>query len=96
MRFSAAAPVMARTIATVTATIVDEKRDTAGIIVAKLLPAIKAQKQAEGMEARANSRNIDEARKPPTPEITESYAKLCRLLFKPCAPATESSGKPPA
>ena len=95
IRFSAA-PVIARTIATVTANIVEEKRGTAGIIVAKLLPAMKAQKQAEGMEASANNRNIDEARKPPIPAMTESYAKLCKPGLRPCAPATDSKGRPPA
>jgi hypothetical protein len=49
----AAAPVMASTMATVTPAIVEDMRGTPGIMVEKLLPAMKAQKQAGVMEATA-------------------------------------------
>ena len=71
IRFSAT-PVTASTIATVTPAIIDEIRFTPGIIVEKLLPAINAQKQADGIEAIANRRNIALASAPPSDPITAS------------------------
>ena len=64
IRFSAT-PVTARTMATVTPAMVEDMRDTPGIIVEKLLPAMNAQKQAGVMQAMVNRKNIADARKPP-------------------------------
>ena len=71
IRFSAT-PGTASTIATVTATIIDDMRFTPGIIVEKLLPAISAQKHADGIEAIANRKNIEVASNPPREAITAS------------------------
>ena len=52
-------------IANVMPIIIEDTRFTPGIIVAKLLPAMKAQKQADGMDVTANTRNIAVASTPP-------------------------------
>ena len=52
-------------IATPTPTIVEPTRGTPGIMVEKLLPAIKAQKQAGGIEAIVKRKNMAVAIGPP-------------------------------
>ena len=47
-------------------------RGTPGIMVEKLLPAMKAQKQAGAMEAMVNSKNMAVAMMPPMAPITSS------------------------
>ena len=69
---SAATPVTASTIDTVTPAMVEEMRGTPGIMVEKLLPAMKAQKQAGAIEAMVNSKNMAVARMPPIAPITSS------------------------
>ena len=68
----AAYPVMARISATVTPTIVEDMRGTPGSMVEKLLPAMKAQKQAGTIEATAKRKNIVVARNPPMFPMTAS------------------------
>lgn len=59
-------------MATVMPVMVDDMRFTPGIMVEKLLPAIMAQKQAEGIEAMVKRKNIAVASMPPMPAITAS------------------------
>src|SRR5581483_4578634 len=92
----AAAPVIARIIAMVTPIIVELMRDTRGIIVEKLFPAIKAQKQLGVTEANAKRKNIKLAIPPPIAPITSPYVRVCRFESSARAPATEKRGKPPA
>ena len=68
----AATPLTARTMATVTPAIVDDMRFTPGIMVEKLLPAMKAQKHAGPMEAIVNRKNIAVANTPPIDAMTVS------------------------
>ena len=65
-------------------------------MVEKLFPAMKAVKQAGGMEAMANRKNMAVAMKPPMPEMTASKLKPGHAGSEPVAPATDSSGSPPA
>src|SRR4051794_23118513 len=95
IRFSAT-PVTARRMATVTPTIIDEIRLTPGIMVEKLLPAIRAQKQAGGTDAIANRKNIEVARNPPRDAITASKLNAVMLGFIARAAATDRIGNPPA
>src|SRR5579871_731631 len=91
----AATPVTARRIPTAAPAIVEATRGTLGIIVLKLFPAMKAQKQVGGTEAIANSRNIAEPIGPPMVWITASKFQPS-AGFDPCAPATEIKGSPAA
>ena len=61
----AATPVTARMMPIAAPHIVEATRGTLGIIVFKLLPAMNAQKQVDGTEATANSRNITDPIGPP-------------------------------
>ena len=63
----AATPVTASTMPTAPAARLEATRGTPGIMVEKLLPAMKMQKQVAGMEASANRKNIDVAMGPPMP-----------------------------
>ena len=78
IRFSAT-PVTARTIATVMPAMVDDMRFTPGIMVEKLLPAMKAQKQADGMEAMVNRKNMAVASGPPMTDDHAVVAEPCML-----------------
>ena len=49
---------------------VEDMRGTPGIMVEKLLPAMKAQKQAGAMDAIANRKNVALASNPPMEPIT--------------------------
>ena len=69
---SAATPVPARSSAMVTPTSVESERETPGSMVAKLLPAMKAQKQAGTMEASAKRKNMEVAMVPPIEPMTAS------------------------
>ena len=61
----AAIPVTARMMPTNAAAIDDATRGTPGIIVEKLLPAIKMQKHVGGIDAIANRKNMAAAIGPP-------------------------------
>ena len=67
----AATPVIARTAAITAPTMVEVMRGTPGIIVARLLPAMKDEKHMETIEAMAKKKNAIEA-KPPVCAIAES------------------------
>jgi hypothetical protein len=56
---------------TVTPVIVEDIRATPGIMVEKLLPAMKAQKQAGAMEASAKRKKVALESHPPMEPITE-------------------------
>ena len=72
---------------------VDVKRGTLGIIVARLLPAMNDEKHIGAMDATANNKKTTPAN-PPVWAMAESKWKSGTPF--PCAPATASSGKPPA
>ena len=63
----AATPVTASAMPTAAAAMLEETRGTRGIIVEKLLPAMKMQKHVAGIEAIANRKNMDVAIGPPMP-----------------------------
>ena len=91
----AATPVIASRTPTAAAAIVLDTRGTPGIMVVKLLPAMNAQKHEAGMEAMANRNSIAEAIGPPMACTTSPKSQLC-VSPLPWAPATASSGSPPA
>src|SRR5215472_8461522 len=91
----AATPVTARIIPIMAPHIVDATRGTLGIMVFRLLPAIKAQKHVGGIDATANNRNIAEAMAPPEALMMSSKFHPSSGL-PACAPATEISGSPAA
>src|ERR1700722_3393708 len=67
----AATPVIARIAATTAPTMVEVMRDTPGIMVARLLPAINEEKHIDTMDAMANNKKAIEA-KPPVCAMAES------------------------
>ena len=92
----AATPVTARTIATVTPAMVEDMRFTPGIMVEKLLPAMKAQKQAGPMEAMANRKNMARGEHAAERGDDGVVAVALHAGLRTRAPATERSGSPPA